>query len=436
MSSPWFFTTIPLLSLFIIYLNSFIVQAVVPPSQTFNFVNEGEFGDYIVEYDANYRVLSISSSPFQLCFYNTTPSAYTLALRMGTVRSESLMRWVWEANRGNPVGENATFSLGTSGNLVLADANGRVAWQSNTANKGVVGFNLLPNGNMVLYDSKGNFVWQSFDSPTDTLLVGQSLRLKGPNKLVSRLSEMENKNGPYSLVLEPKRFALYYTSKNSAKPMLYFDSTDYLLFGKSTLDVLTFNSQPETDDAFAYEITFEIENAGTRILSRPKYNSTLTYLRLGVDGGLRAYTFYPRVDYGAWEETFTLFPRASGEECQLPERCGPFGLCEDSQCVGCPSPNGLLGWSKSCAPPKLTSCKASDVKYYKLEGVDHFMSKYTRGTGPIKEEECSKKCSSDCKCLGFFFKRAESRCWIVYDLKTLTRVGNSTHLGYIKASIN
>ncbi|KAF2287319.1 hypothetical protein GH714_039618 [Hevea brasiliensis] len=87
---------------------------------------EGEFGEYIVEYGANYRVLDPFAQPFQLCFYNTTPNAYTLALRMGTVRSESLMRWVWEANRGNPVGEKATLIFGTEGNLVLADANGRM----------------------------------------------------------------------------------------------------------------------------------------------------------------------------------------------------------------------------------------------------------------------------------------------------------------------
>ncbi|KAL0399467.1 UNVERIFIED_CONTAM: EP1-like glycoprotein 3 [Sesamum radiatum] len=352
-------------------------------------------------------------------YVSTTPRQVPILwLYVWVVRSESLMRWVWEANRGNPVGENATFSLGTNGNLVLADADGRVAWQSDTADKGVVGFQLLPNGNM------------SFDSPTDTLLVGQALHLKGPNKLVSWLSKTENKDGAYSLVLEPNRFVLYYATKNSPRPILYFDATDYLLPGK--LDVLTFNSQPETEDAFAYEITLENPNGGTRILSRPKYNSTLTYLRLGIDGGLRAYTFYDKVDWGAWEETFTLCPRDSGEECQLPERCGSFGLCEDSQCVACPSPNGLLGWSKSCAPPKLTSCKPNDIKYYKLEGVDHFLSKYTRGSGPVKEEACSRKCTSDCKCLGFFFNRAESRCWIAYELKTLTRVANSTHVGYIK----
>ncbi|KAL0399466.1 UNVERIFIED_CONTAM: EP1-like glycoprotein 4 [Sesamum radiatum] len=364
-------------------LHVFHAQGVVPPSHTFSYVNEGDFGYYIVEYDANYRALPVYSSPFQLCFYNTTLSAYTLALHMGTIRSESLRRWVWEANHDNPVGENATFSLGTNGNLVLADADGCVAWQSNTADKDVVGFELLPNGNMVLYNSKGNFVWQSFDSPTDTLLVGQSLHLKGPNKLVSRLSEIENTMG---------LIAWFWSQRD-----LHY-----------TIQELEFYLDPNTTarshisgwrSMGAYELTHSTKN----------------------------------VNYDAWEETFTLFPRDSGEECQLPVRCGNFGLCEDSQCVACPSPNGLMGWSKSCAPPKLTSCKPNDIKYFKLEGVDHFIMKYSRGTGPMKEADCSRKCTSDCKCLGFFFNWAESRCWVVNDLKTLTKVENSTHSAYIKA---
>ncbi|GAB4846566.1 hypothetical protein Ancab_025572 [Ancistrocladus abbreviatus] len=431
---------LPIFCLLFLLLPS-ISQAAVPSSATFKYVNQGEFGPYIVEYDGSYRTLSIFNSPFQLCFYNTTPNAFTLALRMGLVRSESLFRWVWEANRGNPVGENATFSLGTDGNLVLADADGRIAWQTNTANKGVVGFKLLPNGNMVLHDAKGNFTWQSFDYPTDTLLVGQSLRLGGPTKLVSRASAENNVNGAYSLMLESRRMTMYYTSKNSPKPLLYFTMLE---ISRSTYTNVTFQCSPETDDAFAYDLVFVQQSAdgstgGTAEIARPKYNATLSFLRLGVDGNLKVYTYDDKVDWGAWEATFTLFARDSpyalwDTECQLPERCGSFGLCDESQCVACPTPNGLLGWSRNCEPPKLTSCKGSNVKYYKLEGIDHFISKYTKGDGPMKENECGNKCTKDCKCLGYFYHQETSRCWIAYDLKTLTKAVNSTHLGYIKIS--
>lgn len=125
-------------------------KAQVPSDQQFKYVNEGEFGPYITEYGADYRMLPLGTSPFQMGFYNTTPGAFYLALRMGTTRAESLFRWVWEANRGFPVAENATFSLLRNGNLVLAEADGKLVWSSQTANKGVVGFKILPNGTLIL----------------------------------------------------------------------------------------------------------------------------------------------------------------------------------------------------------------------------------------------------------------------------------------------
>lgn len=429
-------TTSTILFLFIAF--SVKARAAVPASAQFQYVNSGEFGPYIIEYDGSYRTsIGIFASPFQLCFYNTTPNSYTLALRMALRRSESLFRWVWEANRGHPVGENATFSLGADGNLVLADADGRVAWQTKTANKGVVGFSLLSTGNMVLYDSKGKYLWQSFDYPTDTLLVGQSLKVGGVTKLVSRVSESINADGPYSLVMEPKGLALYYTSKNSPKPLLYFNGWSNDPSQPGPLSSVTFATEP-VDDGFAYEMTLDrmVGNSsiGSIPLNRPKFNATSSFLRLGIDGSIEVYTYNRFVDYGAWDRTFALFDRGNvilETECQLPERCGKFGLCSNSMCVACPTVSGLQGWSESCAPPKITSCKPSDNSYFKVTGVDHFLSKYTSGLATT-ESGCGAKCSSDCKCLGYFYNQQKSRCWIAYELKTLTEVANSTHVGYIK----
>ncbi|EXC18475.1 Epidermis-specific secreted glycoprotein EP1 [Morus notabilis] len=414
-----------LLSLFV---STSIAQAKVPPNATFQFKNEGYYGDFLyIEYGATYRFFSdIFVSPFTICFYNTTPNAYTLALRMGlTDTRRTTLRWVWEANRGNPVGENATFTFGGDGNLVLANADGRVAWQSNTANKGVVGFKLLPTGNMVLHDSKGNFVWQSFDYPTDTILVGQSLRVGGPNKLVSRLSEKENKDGPYSLVIESKgSMSLYYKSKNSPKPLLYYTSGNFV-----DINNVTFEFEEDVE-AGAYFLRFN-----PYIIARTFYNASLTFIRLEIDGNIKLYTYNLKVVRRAFVLTYSFFDRQAPrdeDECQLPSRCRTFGLCEDSQCVACPTKNGLAGWSASCAPEKLTSCKPSDFHYYKIVGVDHFLCKYTSGEA-IKESACEKKCTADCKCLGYFYNRETSSCWAANELRTLTKVANSTHVGFIKA---
>ncbi|KAK9056920.1 hypothetical protein SSX86_024285 [Deinandra increscens subsp. villosa] len=429
---------------YFLFRSFFISDAIVPPNQTFHYVNQGDFGTFESEYAPTYRPLPPFTFPFQLCFYNTTPNAYTLALRMGTRRDQTVMPWVWEANRGKPVRENATLSLRADGNLVLADANGRIAWQTNTANKGVVGFAILSDGNIVLRDSKGKFVWQSFDSSTDTLLVGQTLRVRGgPLKLVSRESVSNNVNGVYSLVIEPKRLALYY--KNN---MRYWSSTFPELKRKNVTIVnatlVVAGSEYEENNFHALRCNlqngkfFEFPDLG---LGQVRYNSSLSYLRLGIDGNLRLFTYRANVRGNAWSLLFTLFDRRADEfrmdfedECQLPNRCGKFGLCENSQCVGCPKRNGVFAWSKDC-DTKAPGCKASGFRYYELKGVDHFAVKYTGGNGPVKRRDCESKCTKDCKCMGYFYHTDKSRCWTAYELKTLTRVGNSTHLAYIKTPV-
>jgi len=419
MERSWFFS---LLLLFSIYN---LAQSTVPPSSRFKEVNTGEFAEALSEYSSDFRGLDLSVSIFQLCFYNTTPNAFTLAIRMGTRRSPAMRRFVWEANRGNPVGEDATLTFGEDGNLILADADGRVAWQTNTANRGVVGSQMLTNGNMVLHDSKGNFIWQSFDYPTDTLLVGQPLRVGGVTRLVSRASDKQNTNGAYSLVLEPERLAMYYKSPNSPKPYVYYTFSKQ----KGRLQYVRLSKTPNSQ-----ALSLEFSTGARTLLSRPKFNSTMSFLRLGVDGNLRVYTFNDKLTSASWEVTFTLFSRDARiweSECQLPQKCGKFGLCEDSRCVSCPLPTGFRKWTKKCEPVKSSVCN-KNFYYYKLEGVDHSMSKYGDGSGPMKKTDCEKKCSGDCKCSGYFYNTKTSMCWIAYDLQTLTKVANPTHVGYVK----
>ncbi|KAF3442411.1 hypothetical protein FNV43_RR16327 [Rhamnella rubrinervis] len=164
--------------------------------------------------------------------------------------------------------------------------------------------------------------------------------------LVSRFSEKLNLDGaPYSLVLEPQVLSLNYSGKNYPRPLPYDASPLWL-----------------TQQILEYKLA-DNSSGGTLTLGRPKYKGTSSFLRLEIDGNLKIYTYNDKLDYDAWEVTFSLFDRESKwdvKECQLPERCGSFGLCEDNQCVACPSSKGLFGWSKSCEAEKVRSYKASD----------------------------------------------------------------------------
>ncbi|XVF88017.1 hypothetical protein PTKIN_Ptkin19aG0015700 [Pterospermum kingtungense] len=155
------------------------------------------------------------------------------------------MRWVWDANSNDPVHENSILTFGEDGNLVLGDVDGRVAWQTNTANKGVTGIKLLPNGNLVLFDKNGKFIWKSFDYPTDTLLVGQSVKINSQNKFVSRTSDMDGFDGPYSMILDRKGFIMY---RNNSGQLLIYEGWPIRNFA----DIVTFNVVLENDNATAY----------------------------------------------------------------------------------------------------------------------------------------------------------------------------------------
>ncbi|MCL7040206.1 hypothetical protein MKW94_020643 [Papaver nudicaule] len=423
-----------LFSCFFFYILTSSVQAdVVPTSKTFKLVNRGPISSTkAVELGAKYRVLNVpntnKSNPFSLCFYTIPPSnTFMLGIGVGRPQFDTVFRWVWTANATKHVKENATLVFGGNGNLVLADSDGRVAWQTGTANKGVVDIKLLPNGNLVLLDRKGAYVWQSFHYATDTLLIGQTLSLsKGSsNKLV---------NGAYSMVLEKHLINLYYKSPLSSKPVAYYGVTPGYMEG---LQNATFQATHWSDGS--NHLVFQYEpNGGQSGWAEPKYNAVLSLFRLGSDGNLRIFSYDKSRQSDSWDVTFTRFSNAwrYASECMLPEKCGSLGICENNKCVSCPTPNGLKSWTKDCKPSKLPACPTNKngtantyVSYYKLEGVDHFManSEVNKGEGPMKMEACKKKCSDDCKCVAFFYRKDSSKCLLTAQLNTLNKVMDSSN---------
>ncbi|KAF3452113.1 hypothetical protein FNV43_RR08210 [Rhamnella rubrinervis] len=152
------------------------------------------------------------------------------------------------------------------------------------------------------------FKW-SFDYPTDTLLVGQVLKLNCPSTLVSRESKVSGSKGHHSLVLEHKSFSLYLTSNNSRDSLVYYKS-DIVLGKDKTMVNLSFYSEPETEKGYAFEVGLRYSmndsiTSGDFVLSRPKYNSSYFMLRLDLDYNLRVHTYYEHVDWEAWEITFS-----------------------------------------------------------------------------------------------------------------------------------
>ncbi|KAI3860380.1 hypothetical protein MKW92_005925 [Papaver armeniacum] len=298
--------------------------------------------------------------------------------------ANSVRRWVWAANPTRPVGEDATLVFGSDGNLILADTNGQVVWETKTANKNVTDIKLLSNGNLVLLDKSGGFLWQSFDFPSDTLLNGQAINGDGSNKLVS---------GSYSMSMEGSiHLTLFFQYKNF--PPL------------SIIPLLGVWSFYETTDSEFYE---------KRVWDQPGYNTTLSMLRLDKDGNLRVYTY--NGNKNTWENSYMYFS-SQVSECNLPEKCGVYGFCKNQTCVSCPSSKGLTAatWSNECRREPIPSCETSKpeaVDYYKMEDVTSSMRSFN--DWDFKEmtvDDCKMICSKDCKCTGFFYRKNVKSCLV------------------------
>ncbi|XP_026451372.1 EP1-like glycoprotein 2 [Papaver somniferum] len=345
-----------------------LVQSQVPESQTFQLINQGELVKAASEYGSTFRVAKpyedshkYITHTFGLYFYNATRNAYVLGIGGGhNVGGD--VQWIWDANRNDPVQENATLTFGTDGNLVLADVDGRIVWQTNTANEGVAAISMGINGNLVLGNIKGKAIWQSFHHPTDTLAVCQSLKLKGNTKLVSRTSDRNSRDGPYSVILDDKNgFIMYQNTSGKLVQYAGWEAkglSNVSFHAITRIDPVQPPQGPRFPDWEPKGKTFYFLSLGfaegiqastpsKRYILKTTDNSHLqhwSFLRLEADGNLVAYSYIipSRQPYsGHWRKTYAFFGDTV-KECALRSKCGSSGKCYGRLCSACPR-NGSLG---------------------------------------------------------------------------------------------
>lgn len=83
-------------------------------------------------------------------------------------------------------------------------------------------------------------------------------------------------------------------------------------------------------------------DSATMGLTTTKYNSTYSILLIEPDGNPNIHTYYQYdTSYlDPWDVSYNFFDRV---QCGLPSKCGRLGVCENDQCVACPTPRGLRG---------------------------------------------------------------------------------------------
>lgn len=322
---------------------------------------------------------------------------------------------VWSANRRSPVGEGATAQFTAEGDLVLKAANGAVVWSAGTAGRSVVGVSLNSDGNLVLLDGSNRTVWQSFDNPTDTLLVGQSLPQGA--RLTANTSALNWSESRLYLTVADDGLNAYVNAK---PPQRYY----HLGFSKTDGAYATYTNGSLTVFARpggAPLTTIQLPTVGAK---------TVQYMRLEYDGHLRLYEWHP----AGWEpvsDVLHLFP----DDCAYPTVCGAYGVCTDMQC-SCPDATNFRpvdfrrpnrGCIPTTAPP--VSCGSRRAhRLVSLQGMTYFNDHATslRELERVSEEACKKACLDDCACMAaqFYYGPdvSDGFCYLqseVFSLETL-----------------
>ncbi|KAL8506347.1 hypothetical protein ACS0TY_017284 [Phlomoides rotata] len=301
---------------------------------------------------------------------------------------------VWSANRNRPVRENAKLELTNAGDLVLRDADGSLAWSSNTAGRSVVGLNLTETGNLVLHDAQNRVVWQSLDHPSDALVPGQII-LSGTNLTASRSSTNWSEPGQFILSMTEEGLV---ASILSNPPQVYLE---YLFInGKQNQEQSS--AEYENGSLTLSQNSNNPQNQDIRIPIPPARSAQ--FIKFGPDGHLRVFQWSD-----SWREVADLLT-SDFDPCSYPLVCGRYGICSSGQC-SCPvSTSGGASFRPvnnrrpdfGCSEVTPITCNASRRhRFLDVEDVTYFSFRYDIMNTDMKR--CKEACLKNCSCRAAVF---------------------------------
>ncbi|XP_057438691.1 G-type lectin S-receptor-like serine/threonine-protein kinase SD3-1 [Lotus japonicus] len=371
-----------LLCIFVGFLVHPVVAAVIP------------LGSKLSVIDNNCWVSS--NGDFAFGFFNISdePNQFSAGIRFNSKSMPySKQPVVWVAGAHVTVSNRSYFQLTPEGELVLFDSlQGVTAWTSGTRNRSVVSASLHDNGNLVLLDTKQNIIWQSFDTPSDTLLPGQSLsvyqtlRASTKNPTASYYTLFMNASGQMQLRWESN--VIYWTSESpsSASNLTAFLTTGgaLQLRDQSLKPIWTVYGEDHNDSV------------------------NYRFLRLDLDGNLRLYS---------WTETSQSWRsvwQAVENQCKVFATCGQRGVCvfTASGSADCRCPFEVTETNKCFVPYEQDCESGSSMMSYK--------NTYLYGIYPPDDpvfisnlQECEKLCLNDTQCtVATFSNNGSPQCSI------------------------
>ncbi|KAF7093896.1 hypothetical protein CFC21_096275 [Triticum aestivum] len=280
-------------------------------------------------------ILVSPSGAFAAGFYRVATNAFAFSIWFTGSSGKTV---AWTANRDGPVNGSGWLTFRKDGGLALLDYSGTAVWSTNTTATRASRAELLDSGNLVVADPDGRSLWRSFDWPTDTLLPSQPLTWQ--TKLVSASARGLLYSGFYTLHFDtnnelnlfyngPEISSIYWPNPSN-QPWENLRTT----FNSSRYAVLQETGQFVSSDSFKFEAC----DLGEKVMRR---------LTLDYDGNLRLYSLNETT--GNWLVSWMAFSRV----CDIHGLCGKNSICTylpklECSCLKDFEVVDASDWSKGC----------------------------------------------------------------------------------------
>ncbi|KAI5056116.1 hypothetical protein GOP47_0029637 [Adiantum capillus-veneris] len=380
------------------------------------------------------------NSPFVFGCLSRDSSSYYFSVALSGLNFPNTP--IWLANRHYPVQHNASFILNPQGSALLEDFDGRQVWSSNTDGFNPSGIRLTTEGNLILFDSENRSIWESFSEPIDLLVPGQFLN---PGSIiVAGFSSHVSPTG--SFIAEMRGGGLIFYENSTSQPLPYY-ALGYPVV-PTTPDGI--NSSPCNHTRLVlskYNLT-QVQSADSpscQLAAAPSqlavsFDSPIVFIRLEPNGVLKGY-------YPDHKPSYDVFQNSTKGSCGFPNACGPYGICENSNCT-CPG-NGttdtqyfypsrakeFLLTQTSCVRKVPLSCLPNSDSHFFLdvERVDYFANDYMKPSMLANSfAACKSVCLGSCSCQAAFYRTKSKECYLHESVLSMIRVNDSAYVGAIK----
>ncbi|KAL3728915.1 hypothetical protein ACJRO7_033493 [Eucalyptus globulus] len=337
---------------------------------------------------------------------------------------------VWTYGRdSSSLPSNSTLRFDGGGRLVLQSAQAQDTYVATPNDTTVTASaSMLDSGNFVLYNSDQKVIWQSFDTPTDTILGGQSL--PASKELHSSASVTDPSTGLFLAIMQLDGvLALYPKGTPFTGEYGYWDSK-------------TPNNGPN--------VTLHLEDDGFLYLLKPQgvYLANFTsqglpkedmiYLaRIDPDGIFRLYS-YDITRNDDWSVKWDV----PTDRCSPKGLCGLNGFCvnvgQDYECQCLPGFVSVEDGNRTAGCERnftAESCKNPTVSN-NMQPVPNTTwedDTYSALTS-LTKDECLEACRQDCNCEAVAYNVSQSCYKWKLPLRFGRRVpdGNSNPQLYVK----